>query len=118
MLAPDAFNEAVLPLQINGLEIPMVGRGLTVTTLVAEAEQPDVVPVAVYVVVLPGVTLMLIVVAALLHRYVVAPLAVRVVEKPAQIVLAPLMLMVGVAFTVTVVMAGEEEQIPVVPVTV
>ena len=63
-------------------------------------------------------TLIVVVVAPVFHKYVVAPLAVSVVACPEQMAKVPLILTVGVVVTVTVLMAGVEEQIPVVPVTV
>ena len=45
-------------------------------------------------------------------------MAVSVVDCPEQMAKVPLMLTVGVVVTVTVLMAGIDEQTPVVPVTV
>ena len=78
VVAPEFHKYAVAPLAVSVVACPeqmaavpvilTVGSALTVTILVADAEQPRDVPVAVYVVVLPGLTLILIVVAALLHK--------------------------------------------------
>jgi len=85
------------------------------------ALQPADVPFRVYVIVLPGVAVTLEPVEALkdvlgVQLYVVAPLPVNVVEFPEQIVAGPLMVNVGVAFTVTTtVWAGEGEHPLAVP---
>ncbi len=52
------------------------------------------------------------------HAYVLAPLAVRVVEVPAQIVIVPLTETVGSGLTVTINVAVPVHPTPLVPVTV
>jgi len=83
----------------------IVGDGFTVTTTVCCAlVQPPVVPVTVYVVVEPGETLTVDVVAPTAgdHEYVVAPFADSTVEFPEQIVGGgEVMFTVGVGFTDT-----------------
>ena len=77
------------------------------------------VPVTVYVVVAEGLTVMLEVVAPVLHRKLVAPLAVIVAEVPAQIAEGEaLTLTVGDALTVTVALAVFVHPFISVPVTV
>ena len=94
------------------------GIGFTVTVTVAVPVHPAVVPVTVYVVVVPGETEMLAVLPPVLHEYVVAPVAVRVEDDPAQIVageaVAPT---TGLGFTVTVTVAVPVQP-KLVPVTV
>lgn len=96
-----------------------VGVGFTVTVTVSGVPgQPDVVPVTVYVVVVPGLTEIVDVVAPVLHEYVPAPLAVSVVEPPEHIVAgAADVVTVGVVFTVIVTVAISLQPL-VVPVTV
>jgi len=78
-----------------------------------------VVPVTVYVVVTPGLTMILDVVAPVLHKYVVAPPELSVVELPEQIVAGvAVAVTVGVVLTVTTTVCGALVQAPVVPVTV
>ena len=57
-----------------------------------------------------------LVVAPVLHEYVVAPLAVRLTEVPAQIVVGELTVIVGFGLTVTVVVFVFEhpELVPVI----
>jgi len=63
-----------------------LGKELTVTVIEAVFEHPiELVPVTEYVVVDVGLTVMLAVVCPVLHRYEVAPLAVKVVDAPGQI---------------------------------
>ena len=66
--------------------------------------------------VVPGDTLTVLVVAVVLHEYVVAPLAVKVVDRPAQIV-ALFTATVGIVLTVTVAVFVVIQP-NVVPVTV
>jgi hypothetical protein len=54
----------------------------------------------------------------LLHRKLEAPLAVKVADSPAQIEVAEvLILMLGAAFTTTVVLAVFEHPLALIPVT-
>ena len=118
----------VAPLAVNMVDCPeqmvlvpvivIVGNAFTVTILVDDAEQPAaLVPVAVYVLVVPGVTLITAVVALLLHRYVMPPDAVSVVDAPAQMVFVPVIVIVGNALTVTITWSSSEQD-PLLPVTV
>jgi hypothetical protein len=66
--APEAVNVAVAPLQIVGELTVIVAGGLIVTVATAVAEQPVVVPVTVYEVVLVGVTVIEFEVEPLLHE--------------------------------------------------
>ena len=92
---------------------------LTLTVLVSGAEeQAKLVPVTVNVASLGGLTVMEDLVSAVLHKYVLAPLAVKEVLVPEQIEEAPLILTVGVVFTVTVFVTGAEAHAELVPVTV
>lgn len=83
-----------------------VGVAFTVNTTVPVALHPEVVPVTVYVWVVPGFAVTGVPIVALspvdgLHEYVVPPLAVKVVEVPEHMVgKVALALTVGVAFTV------------------
>lgn len=99
----------------------ITGFGFTVTVAVAVEEQPPVVPVTVYVVVVGGLAVTVAPVVAERfvagdHVYEVAPVAVNVAEAPAQIV-SEFTATTGFAPTVTVAVAVPE-QVPVVPVTV
>ncbi len=68
MFAPLAVKVADCPAQMVSLFTKIVGTGFTVTTAETGSEtQPAVVPVKVNVVVSPGLTLMLLPVAPLLH---------------------------------------------------
>ena len=105
---PLAFKVVLVPEQIDTGEPALaVGEGLTVIVIVAVEEQPPVVPVTVYVVVEVGVETG-VAIEGLLNPVVgvqlklVAPLAVKAVEEPEQIVVVPETETVGIAFTVTV----------------
>lgn len=95
----------------------IVGEGFTVTTTCAVEEQPEVVPVTVYVVDAVGETETEAPFSAPgFQVYVVAPLAESVVELPLQIVGADAVAVtVGEGFTVMVTCAVEEqpEEVPV-----
>jgi hypothetical protein len=95
-----------------------VGIGLTVTVSVADAWHPlasDT--VTLYVVVAVGLTVILLVVDPLLQIYVLPPFAVRVVLSPRQISLSPLIVGVGIGFTVTVSLATAWHPLASVTVT-
>jgi len=101
-----------------------VGVLLTVIVTVCVLVQLPVVPVTVYVVVIPGLAVtdaptVPLNPAAGAHVYVEAPLAVRFVPLPPVHMLAAagVTVTVGVGFTVTTTVAASE-QLPVVPVTV
>ena len=111
-----------LPEQIvvGAADTVTVGVEFTVTVTVCGAsEQPPVVPVTVYVVVVAGLTEIVDVVAPVLHTYVVPPFAVSVLELPEHIVDGPAdTVTVGVGLTVTVTVCGPFVQPLEVPVTV
>ena len=96
VVPPDAVSVAEDPSQIvpsfgvpevSVTAITAVGNGLTVMVVVAVAVQPLTFDtVAVYVVVVPGVTVIAAVVAPVFQEYVVPPEAVSVAEAPSQIV--------------------------------
>jgi hypothetical protein len=108
----------------NGLVI--TGNGLTVTVTDFEEEHPFAsVPITVYVVVIPGTVVTDEPVdedksALGLQMYVEAPLAVRVIIVPWQIVVegVTVIVMFGLAFTVTVTEAVLVQPLAPVPVTV
>jgi hypothetical protein len=77
------------------------GNGVTVTTTASVAEQPDALTITLYVVVAPGVTVMLDVVAVVFQRYEPIPVAVKVVDVPAQIVTSNPAFAAGMGLTVT-----------------
>lgn len=120
--APLAVIVVELPAQIVGeaADAVTVGVGVTVTaTVFAPLLQPAVVPVTVYVVLVPGVTLMLEPVKPPgCHVYVVAPVTVSVVELPEHIFTGPDGVIVGLGFTVTTIVWAAPVHAPFVPVTV
>ena len=95
------------------------GVELTVTTTVAvELEQPEMLPVIVYVVVAVGLAVTVAPEVALrpadgAHEYVVAPVAVNEVELPLQIVTAP-----GAITPKLMTAVAELEHVPLEPITV
>lgn len=117
----------VLP-EVSDTVIPATGSGLTVIVVDAVAVQPlALVTVTVYGVVPTGVTVMAIVVAPVLQRYVPPPLAVSVADAPAQIVPSLLVVpdvsatvipAVGIGLTVIVVLAVAVQPFALVTVTV
>ena len=102
-----------VPLQIDPELTATVGLVLTVTVAIAVFEQPDVVPVIVYEVVVPGLTIA----APPVYTYVDAPDADIVNDLPAQID-PELTATVGLELTVTVAIAVLEQPAALVPVTV
>jgi hypothetical protein len=99
-----------------------IGRGLTVTVTDAVFVHPEVVPVTVYVVVVPGDAVTVAPVDGERpvvgdHVYVVAPEAVNVVEAPAHMAVLGLTVTVGGGRTVTVTWSVVTQP-AVVPVTV
>jgi len=127
VVAPVAVNVDELPEQIvdGPAETVTVGTELTVTTTVAGAAGHAAadVPFNVYVIVLAGLAVTLAPVVAVklvlgVQVYVEAPLPVKVVELPEHIVTGPVIPNVGVAFTVTIIVAGALLQPDAVPVTV
>lgn len=103
--APLAVNVVELPAQMVVLEavVVTVGNGLTVMVRVAVFVQPAAdVPVTVYVVVVVGDTFTEAPVKLPgIQAYVDAPLPVRVVELPEQmVVLVAVVVTVGAGFTV------------------
>src|ERR1700752_3997221 len=94
----------------GGVEAVTTGIGFTVTVTCVVAVQPSVLPVTVYVVVEVGLAVTVEPMLALklvagLHEYVLAPLAVRVVNCPVQIGEGVATLITGIGFTVTVTCA-------------
>ena len=122
MAAPEATNVVLPPRQMAfrlGVIIT-VGKALMLTVRVAVLAQPKaLVPVTVYVVVFKGATKSEAVVTLLVHKYVLAPLAVSVALWPAHRVTdAGEMLITGSGFTVTSFIAVEVQPLTDVPVTV
>ncbi len=117
---PDATVDVrlIVPFSNMGLleEAVIVGTGYTVTTPLAVAAQPAaLVAVTVYV---PAVVVeMLVVVAPVLHRYEVPPVAVRVMLVPLQAD-GLLTAGVGLAAAVTVPLAVAVQPAALVTVTV
>ena len=96
--------------------ILQLGSGFTVSVLLQALVQPaPLVTVTLYV---PAAVRLLIVavVAPVDHKYVPPPVAVKLVEPPVQIVLLPVILQLGAAFTVSVLLHDVVH--PVVFVTV
>ena len=79
-----------------------VGKAFTVTITLSFELHPFEVTVTVYVVVELGLTLILAVVAPVLHKYVPFPVAVNVVDEPSQIVTSAPALATGTSLTVTI----------------
>jgi hypothetical protein len=99
---PVAVNVVVVPLQIATFEpASATGIGLTVTKTLELELHPLDVAVTLYVVVRLGETTMLAVVSAVLHKYVVPPVAVNVVDKPLQMVTGLPALATGIGLTTT-----------------
>lgn len=120
--APEPVSEVLPPLQIvaSVAVAVTVGGAPTTTVTCAVLEQPADVPVIVYVVVEPGVT---VCVAPFrlpgIQLYVVAPPPVNVTELPVQMdELEEVAVTVGVGFTVMVRVAGSVHPFAAVPVTV
>lgn len=128
-VAPVFHKKFSAPLAVSVVEAPpqivdeealtlIVGNALTVTVVDAFAEHPLFDPVTLYVVLADGLTVILDEVAPVLHKKLDAPLAVSVVEAPAQIVDGEaLTLTVGMAITVIVRTAVAEHPLALVPVT-
>ena len=117
VFAPLAVSVVLAPLQILGELTVIVGNGKIVTTAVAVFKQPFTpVPVIVYVVVVVGFAVTLAPVVALSpvlgdQLYVFAPLAVRVVLKPLQI-LGEFTVIVGGVATVTTTVSKTGQKAP------
>ena len=83
-------------------EMATDGKLLTVTNCETVLEHPlEAVPVTVYVALFTGETVFVGPVGPPDHEYVEAPLAVKVVDEPLQIVVTPEMDTVGTGLTVT-----------------
>jgi hypothetical protein len=113
------------PAHIATFDPPLiVGNALTLTVTVAVLEQPPATdPVTVYVLVEAGLAVTLAPVVADrpvagAQLYVVPPLAVNVVDAPAQIATLEPALIVGTELTVTVTLAVFTQPLASVPVTV
>jgi hypothetical protein len=118
--APEAVNVAVEPAQTVALLTAIVKLATTVTVDVPAPLQPVLVPVIVYTVVLAGLAVTVEPDVELnpvpgLQLYVVAPVAVRIVGEPEQIV-EEFTLTVGVGLTVNVDVFTLLQE-PEVPVT-
>ncbi len=100
-VAPVAVKVEVLPEQIVVEEavIFTVGVGLTFKLIVFVSEQPEVLPVTVYIVEESGESETEALVAPVFHEYDVAPLAINVAVFPIQILLLPDIFIVGVGKT-------------------
>lgn len=121
MVAPLALNGVDEPAQIVAVPLAVtVGTGFTVTITVFVFEQPEVVPVTVYVVVALGESDGLAIAGLLtpvvgLQLYVDAPLAVTVADEPAQMLGLPDVFTFGngVTDTGTVAVAEHPRDVPV-----
>ena len=103
-LPPEAEIVIVVPAQIVVAVAVTVatGAGVTETKILAVSEHPfESVPVTEYPADVGGETEIGFVDWAVLHTYVFPPLPVRIAFCPEQIVLFPLMVIVGVGLTVT-----------------
>ena len=119
------------PLPVSVVDVPwhmltsapafaVTAFGLTITWMVSASMQPLFVTVTEYVVFVAGVTLIDCVVAPFDQVFPVVEEEVKVTEPPAQKVVGPPAVMVGVAgsgFTVTIVAADVDEQDPLKTVT-
>ena len=107
MFAPLAESAVDCPIQIVGDdEAESTGSGLTFTVICAEEVHPLISPVTVYVVEADGLAETLAPVVALnavegLHVYVLAPLALSVIDCPLHIVCVGETAKTGKALTVT-----------------
>src|SRR6266487_991252 len=121
VLAPLAVSVTELPAHTEVADAVIVMFGESVTVIVCDAvpEQFDpLLPVTLYVVVEVGDTVMLAVVAPVLHLKVLAPLAVSVTELPAHTDVAEaVIVIVGESVTVIVCDAVPEQFDPLLPVT-
>ena len=91
-----------------------IGKGFTVTVLVTVFVQPVnvVVPVTVYNVVTVGFTIIIIVVEAFDQMYVLAPLAVNVIDCPVHNA-GEFTVTIGKGFTVTCIVSEvKQEDVP------
>jgi hypothetical protein len=122
VVAPLAVSVVEAPLQIVVLLGVMVtdGDAFTVTVRVLEVLlQLPLEPVTVYTVVEDGLTTLLAPEPDGIQVYVVAPLAVNVVDAPLQIVvLVGVTVITGIALTATVAITAAPTQVPLEPVTV
>jgi hypothetical protein len=118
VLPPEAVKHVDPPWQIVLRPvISHAGFVTTVNVLLQELVHPAaLVTVTLYV---PAAVKLLIVavVAPVDHKYVPPPVAVKLVELPAQIVLFPVMLQPGAGFTVSVLLQELVQPAPLVTVT-
>ena len=130
VVSPVLHKKGLPPLTVNVVDCPSqmvvevpvteaVGGVVTFTVTVCVETHPAAeVPVTVYVVFEVGFTVIAAVVGPVFHEYELAPKAVKVVDAPEQIVVVPVTLTVGNAFTVMVVVAVAEHPAAEVTVTV
>lgn len=122
MVAPLAVKVVDMPLQMVVLVGVSVNTGTAFTVMVAilaALTQPPLEPVTVYTVVEEGLTTLAAPDPDGSQVYVVAPLAVSVVDPPLQMaVLVGVMVREGTAFTVIVSVLAVLLQLPLEPVTV
>jgi hypothetical protein len=122
VVAPEAVSKALDPSQIVGELTVIVGFGTMVTVPVPVPTQPPIVPVMVYVVVVPGVEVTELPVLDDNvpdgdQEYVVAPLAVKTTLPPIQVE-PELTVIIGVGLTVITTVIGFPTHPPAVGVIV
>ena len=124
VVAPPPVKVEVTPAQtvVGFATAVTVGLGFTTKEIVFELLHPSVdVPVTVYTEVVVGVTIITVVVAAVLHVYELAPLAVKLAELLGQTAIGfELIPMVGEGFTanVTVFTFEQPNDVPVTVYTI
>src|ERR1700752_400590 len=83
---PAAVKVVVAPTQMVSLFTVTIGNGLTFICVIAVSEQPFLVPITVYCVIVAGACTILDATPPVLQVYVVAPLAINMAVFPTQIV--------------------------------
>jgi len=94
-----------------------VGPVNTFTVIVAVSVQAPFETTTVYVVVAVGETVSKELVPPVFHEYVPPPVAVRIVEEPAQMLVSPVILATGGAVVLTVTVAVSTHPLASVPIT-